>query len=339
MAIYFNQKQANSIMKQQFAATNAHRSHPDHQFPAYFMNAGLKPQDLYQEFDEQVTRVFRLDDGEAILQRLMPLATSVSLGRTVLANARSSEMGGFQTTMHGEDVLYDNVTYDTDKALIPLHQNGFKRNFREGKQFGLEGFQDLVIMQEEGARTHRIGLIDYMLDGTSLTIDGVSWGGFRGDSRVDQVDLSTGTYAFDFTDKTQTGEDVVTAFTALAERRFVDNKVNAPCTWFVSNEVYWNFTRDYSDAKGDNTIKQRVLGIPTVAEVVPSSKLSGNEILSMPLNAEYVRPVVGQAVSTVAMPQTKGYRSPMAFEIYSAVGIQVKTDFNSQGKAVQYAAG
>src|SRR5690606_4069254 len=155
-------------------------------------NAGAAPFDLYQEFDTQVVRQFHLDEGEAILTRLMPLARSLPLGRLTSVFARASGMGGFKTSMSGEEnVIHDQVNYDLDKAIVPIHQNGFKRQWRESETFGLEGFQDLVTMQQEAVRTHRKGLIDYFLNGTDVTFDGVGWDGFRNDTRVDQVDLST----------------------------------------------------------------------------------------------------------------------------------------------------
>lgn len=328
-----------AFMKQQYADLVANRRDPRHALPAeMFANAGKRPADLYQEFDDQVVEQFHLDEGDAILSRLMPLARSLPIGRTVLANARSSDSGQFQTSMSGEiPVIYDNVDYDTDKAIVPIHQNGFKRNWREGEQMSLEGFMDAVIQQSEAVRTHRKGVVDYMLDGSDITHDGVTWAGFRGDSRVDQVDLGAGGVNFDFTDSAQTGEDFVAAWLTLAERRYITNRVAAPATWFVSNEIWWNMQRDYSAAKGDNTILDRVRAIVTVSEIVPSSKLVGNQVLSMPLSRDFVQPLVGMAVSTIALPRLN-YRDPFAFDVVSAIGVQVKSDFESGNTAVQYAS-
>ena len=349
MSMIFNAKGvsgANAInMHQQYNALKAHRADPRHALPAEVLqpnalkaNAGIAPTDLYQEFDRNVVRQFHLDEGEAILTRLMPLSRSLPIGRLVDVYSRASGMGGFQTSVSGEiNVIHDAVDYDQDKAIIPIHQNGFKRPWRQAAQFGLEDFQDLVVMHEEAVRTHRKGLIDYMLDGTDVTVDGVGWGGFRNDSRVDQIDLSSFGGGFDFTDDTQTGEDFIAAWIALAERLYVTNKISAPAVRFVSNEIYWNMQRDYSSAKGDNTIMQRARAVPGVADIVPSSKLVGNQVLTIPLTSTYIQPVVGAAVSTIALPRPQ-YNSPLAFDVMSAIGIQVKSDFETGNKAVQYAA-
>lgn len=335
-------------MVNQFGGLKAHRKDSRHALPVGVLkpaevtqmavNAGVNPTDLYQEFDKNIERQWHLDEGEAILMRLMPLSKYLPLGRLVDVYSRSSGMGGFQTSLSGEiNVTHDAVDYDSDKAIIPFHQNGFKRPFRQAEQFSLEGFQDLSIMHEEAVRTHKKGLIDYFMNGTSIAVDGIGWAGFRADARVDQIDLSTFGGGFDFTSGAATGEAFITAWLGLAERMYVTNKITVPVTRFVSNEIWWNMQRDYSTAKGDNTILQRALAVTGVAEIVPTSELTGNQILSMPLSTEYVQPLVGAAVSTVALPRPQ-YNSPLAFDVMSAIGIQVKSDFETGNKGVQYAA-
>ena len=326
-------------MNMQYQAVNRHRSDARHALnPALFANVGSSPTDLYKDFDSTTIRQFHLDEGDNLLNRLLPLARSLPIGRMVSEQARASGMGGFQTSMSGEiGVIHDKVDYDLDGTLVPVHQNGFSTSWREENQMSLDGFDDAMVKQSESLRTHRKGLISYIMDGTTATYKTYGWSGFRGDARVDQVDIGSGGFAFDYTDKAQLGSAVVTAFTALAERRFVTQKINAPAVWFVSNEVYWNFTRDYSTAKGDNTIMQRLLGIPTVSEIVATSALSGNEILSMVLSSEYIQPLVGMGVSTIALARPN-YNSPFAFDTVSAMGLNIKRDFANGGTAVQFAS-
>ena len=307
------------------------------------VNAGRKPFDLYREFDPVIIRQFHLDEGDNILMPLMGLSRNVSLGITIDEFGRSSAMGNFTTSMSGEvGALYDDVDYDTDKTLVPFHQTGWKFNFRQNAQMGLEAFNVAMIAQEEAARRHKIGLVDGFMDGWKdkngayIVTDGVSWKGFRNDTRVDQVDLTVSP-VFDFTSDATTGENFVKAFTVLAQRHNITNKISAPITYFVSNEIYWNMARDFSTAKGDNTILARCMAIPNVKAIIPSSALSGNEVLSMALESRFIQPIVGLAVGSVALARPN-YNSPFAFETISAIGLQVKTDFGSTNTAVQFAA-
>ncbi len=351
-----------SVMAQQYAATNAHRDDSRHALPAELMsgfhndkngvlvpgqivgNAGARPQQLYQEWDTQTVTQFRLDEGDNILNRLMPLARSLPIGRTILANTRSSDAGVFAQSMTGEAVsVYDNVDYDSDKALVPINQNGFKRNWREGEQLSLEAFDDATIQQMEAVRTHRQGIIGSFMDGhldgngQFIVEDGVSWQGVRNDSRVDQIDLGVGGLNIDFTSQAVSGEDFRNAWIKLSEARYITNKVTAPATYFVSNEIWFNMVRLYSDQYSAGSILDNLRNIPGISGIEPSSVLVGNQVLSIPLTTTYIQPLVGMGVSTIACPRPK-WNSPFEFEVVSAIGWQVKTDFESAGKALQYAS-
>jgi len=365
----FNQALAQSgmqaaVMGQQFNDVTANRADPRHALPANIMNnfevkegilmpkapnamatnAGARPADLYREWDTQTVAQFRLDEGDNILNRLMPLARSLPIGRTVLANTRASDAGTFQQSMSGEiKSIFDNVDYDTDGTIVPVNQNGFKRNWREGEQLSLEAFDDASNQQREATRTHRQGVIGSLMDGHRNTggqlivEDGLSWAGVRADARVDQVDLGAGGLNFDFTSTTTTGEDFRNAWIQLVERRYITNKVTASATWFVSNEIYFNMIRKYSEQYSSGSILENIMTIPGVGEVVQSSVLTGNQILSIPMSTTYIQPLVGMGVSTIACPRV-AWNDPFAFEVVSAIGWQVKTDFEDQGKALQYAS-
>lgn len=309
-------------------------------------NAGLKPADLFREFDNTVVSQFRLDEGDAILNDLMPLSRSLPLARTVLENARSSDAGVFGQSMSGtQGTVFDNVDYDTDGTIVPINQNGFKRNFREGEQLGLEGFDDMMHQQREAVRTHRQGVVSSLLDGhrdkagNFIIEKGYSWKGIRADNRVDQIDLGAGGLNINFATSTS-GADIKAAFIALIKQRYVENKVMARATYYISNEVYFNFMQDYSAQYRDvsvlDVLKRDLAG--QIADIKPSSALSGNQVMSIPLETRFIQPTVGMAVSTIARARPN-WNDPLAFEIVSAIGWKVNTDFEDQGKALQYAAG
>jgi hypothetical protein len=332
------------IMNSQYAAVNAQRDDHRHALPAtMFANAGTKPLDLYREFDTQVTQEFRLDEGDNILNALMPLARSISIGRTVLEGARSSDAGAFNQSMSGEEGSYfDNVDYDLEQTIIPVSQNGFKRNWREGTQLSLEDFNDAAIQQSEAIRTHRQGVIGSFMDGHTnkdgqyISEKGVTWQGVRNDSRVDQIDLGAGGLNIDLTTETS-GQAIYNAFLAMAKQRAVDNKVAAPAVYYVSLDIRYNLTKDFSTNFAGKSIADKLLEIPGIQSIESSSILVGNQVFSLPLNSMYVQPVVGMGVSTIALPRPD-FRSPFAFEIVSAIGWNVKTDFGSTNRALQYAA-
>ena len=309
-------------------------------------NAGRKPSDLYREFDSQVVTQFRLDEGDAILNPLMGLARSLPLGRTVLENARASDAGTFTQSMSGEEgSIFAKVDFDFDGTIVPVNVGGYKVNFRQNQQLTLENFEYLSNLQRETLRTHRQGLIGSFMDGhknkdgSFIKEKGFDWRGVRADSRVDQVDLGAGGLNVDFTSSSLSGQDAKAAFIALTRRRYIDNKVTARATFYVSNEIMFNFMRDYSTEYKDvsiMTVLKRDLGA-NIVDIVPSSVLTGNQVLSIPMESRFIQPLVGMGVSTIARNRPE-WNSPLAFDIVSAVGWKVNTDFGDQGKAIQYAA-
>lgn len=240
-------------MSAQYSAVNAWRDDSRHALPmAMFANAGQSPKMLYREWDNQTIQQFRLDEGDNILNKLMPLARSLPIGRTVLENARSSDNGEFQQSMTGEhESIYDNTDYDLDGTLVPVSSNGFKRNWRESEQLSLEDFDDASIQQSEATRTHRQGVIGSFMDGhrdksgALITEKGLTWAGVRADSRVDQVDLGAGGLNIDLSAPATAAQDIYDTFAALSQRRQVTNKVSAPAAWFLSLEIFWNITTKF----------------------------------------------------------------------------------------------
>ena len=332
-------------MANQYAIVNANRDDSRHALPEeMFTNAGRKPLDLYREWDSQTITQFRLDEGDNILNALMPLARSLPIGRTILEGARSSDAGAFTQSMSGETgSIFDNVDYDSDKTLIPISQNGFKRNWREGEQLSLEDFDDASIQQMEATRTHRQGVIGSFMDGHKdangqfIVEDGVTWEGVRADSRVDQVDLGAGGLNVDLSASATTGASIYNTFLELSRIRAVDNKVAMSAPFFVSPTIYFNMQRPFSDQYDGGSIMKKCMEIEGITSFTMSSVLVGNQVLSFPMSSQYVQPLVGMGVSTIALPRL-AWNSPFAFEVVSAIGWNIKTDFGSTNRAVQYAA-
>lgn len=296
-------------------------------------NAGLVPRDVYQEFDAVTVTRMRSDDGDTFLNDLLPLSRSVNIGKLVHKFRRASDAGHAQTSMTGQTgVKMDKVEYSYDGSIIPIHDTGFTRNWREWAAQTSEGFDALVDDQRESVATLRRHVADSFLDGHKdkagnfITVDGVSWQGMRNDSRVSQVDLGAGGLNFDFSDNAATGEQIKAAFIQLRDVLWIDNKCEMPVTWYVSREIASNFERRFSTAFDAKTVLAELSGLLGVAAIKVSSKLVGNEVMAFPLDANRIRPVVGMGMNTVAMPRPL-YNSNYDFVVWGAVGFEVRPDF------------
>lgn len=296
-------------------------------------NAGLIPQDVYQEFDNVTVERMRSDDGDTFLNDLLPLTRSVSIGKLVHKFRQASDAGNVQTSMTGQiGVKMDQVEFTYDGSIIPIHDTGFFRNWREWNAQSSEGFDALIDDQRESVASLRAHVADNFMDGhvdvdgNAIVVDGVSWAGMRADTRVAQIQLGAAGVNFDFTDTAQTGAAVRAAFIQVRDVLWIDNNCGQDATYYVSREVMSNLERRLSDSYDSKTILQELEGMQGVAAIKSSSKLTGNQLMAFPLDSNKIRPVSGMALNTVAMPRPV-YNSNYEFAVWGAIGFEVRTDF------------
>ena len=303
-------------------------------------NAGLIPQDVYQEFDNVTVERFRSDEGDTFLNDLLPLSRSVSIGKLVSRFRRASDAGLAQTSMTGQiGAKLDQVEYKYDGTIIPVHDLAFGRNWREWAAQQSEGFDALIDDQRESVSTLRRKIVDAFLDGhkdsdgNTIVLDGLSWAGMRNDTRVNQVDLGAGGLNFDFTDTTKTGAQIKAAFISIRDTLWITNNIESDATYYVSREIASNFERKFSTSYDARIIMQELADLMGVAAIKVSSKLSGNELMAIVLNGNSIRPMVGMGLNTVAMPRPV-YNSNYEFVVWGAIGFEVRNDYDGKSSAL-----
>ncbi len=297
------------------------------------VNEGLIPRDVYQEFDNVTVERMRSDDGDTFLNDLLPLSRSLSIGKLVNRFRQASDAGNVQTSMSGQiGVKMDQVDYSFDGSIIPVHDTGFSRGWREWNAMTSEGFDGLIDDQRESVGTIRRHLADNFLDGHKdnngqfIKVDGLDWQGMRNDSRVAQVDLDASGINFDFTLTSNTGDQIKAAFIQVRDVLWITNKCEREATYYVSREIMSNFERKFSTQYDAKLISQELAQLMGVADIKVSSKLTGNELMAFPLDSNFIRPMVGMGLNTVAMPRPI-YNSDYEFVVWGAIGFEVRTDF------------
>jgi len=297
------------------------------------VNSGLIPQDVYQEFDNVTVERMRSDDGDTFLNDLMPLAKSVNIGRLTYVTRQASDAGQVQTSMSGQvGIKMDQVEYKNDGAIIPVHDTGFFRNWRELSAQKAEGFDALIDDQRETVASLRTRLVDSFLDGhndkngNKIIVDGRSWGGIRNDSRIQSVDLGVGGVNFDFTDNTKTGDEIKAALITVLDFLYITNDCAKDVTVYISREISRNFERNFSANYDGNRIIDQLSGLQGVASIKVTNKMTGNEFMAFPLDSSSVKPIVGMGMSTMALPRPM-YNSNHEFVTATAAGWFVQTDY------------
>ena len=329
------QEQFEEVVRSRQMANNQERMHAQiiRANGQMVVNDGLVPRDLYQEFDKVGVERMRLDDGDAYLNDLLPLSRSVSIGKLVHKFRQVSDSGRAQTSMSGQiGIQMDQTEVTYDGSIVPIHDTGFGRGFREWNAQNSEGYDALVDDQRESIATLKQKLADNFLDGhrdkqgNFLVVDALSWQGMRNDSRVIQVDLGAGGVNFDFTDTAQTYAAIELNFKEIRDTALINNKCNKELTYYVSLEIASNFERNSSESYSSEKIMKRLAQLIGVKDIKPSSKLSGNELMAFPLDSSVIRPIVGMGLNTVAMPRPL-YNSNYDFAVWGAIGFEVRTDY------------
>lgn len=301
--------------------------------------AAVIPRDVYQEFDNVTKRIMRNDEGDTILNDLLPMSRSIHIGKIDYKFRRSSDSGNAKTTISGQAVVtMDHTLYSYDNAIVPIHQDGFGREWRELEGQRSETFDSLIDDQENSTRALRRQMVDYILDGdTSVVFNGTTWTGIRNDSRVASVDLGAGGLNIDFTSGTATAADIRNGFKALRDTLRITNNAMGGITFYVSREIMTNFERYYADGDwAQGTLLKALLELSGVAAIKESAKLSGNQVIGAILSNEFIRPLVGMGVNTTAIPRLNPF-DRHNFLTWGAMGLQIVTDYDGR-TGVMYAS-
>ncbi len=340
-----NSKTMQSQLKERDAVRSCFNINEDRfsrEFKAHGLsvNAGRIPDEVFREFDNVTAERMKLDEGDAYLNDIMPLSRGLPIGKLTMEYRRASDAGNVQTSMTGQiAVKFDNVDFSTEGTIIPVHDNGYSRNWREWSAGKSEDFDALIDDQRESVSAHRNHLADTFLDGhkdkngTIIVVDTRSWSGIRNDASVAQIDLGVGGVNFDFTDQTKTGEEIKKAFITMRDVMRITNKCTRDLMYYTSPEVASNLERKFTTNYDAPTIEQELVKLRGVAGIKESSKLGsaaatdGNEWMGFPLNG-LVRPLTGMGVSTMAQPR-QVYNDNYDFIVASAIGWEVRTDFSN----------
>lgn len=288
---------------------------------------------LYKAQDTVVLKEFESNTEFTLLNDLMGLSRSVRIDESVYEYGKTGGGGDAHTSMSGQvGALLNATAYDFDGTIVPIHDTGFKFQWRDpifGKGSALQSLADA---QENSVKTVRRKYVDYIFDGFKddegnfIVFDKKTWKGLKHDERVQQVTL-----AFDFVnskDPAQIRDEAIKLRDALK----VSNKQYAKQTWYVSAEIMSNWEQ-YFDSNQIRTVLEEIKKLSGIEDIKEDSKLTGNQILIIPLGAGVIAPIVGQAFGTVVDPRLY-YNSDYVWRTWGAAGIMIKTDINGNHSVI-----
>ena len=288
---------------------------------------------LYRTYDQTVLKEFEPNTEFTLLNDLMPLSRPVRLEESVYEYAKTGGGGDAHTSMSGQvGALLNATVYDYDGTMVPIHDTGFKFTWRDPIFNKGSALQSLADAQKNSVKTVRRKYVDYIFDGfidkngDYIVFDKKTWKGLKHDERVLQIDLE-----FNFAtsrDPAQIRDEA----RKLRDVLKVDNDQYAKQTWYISAEMMSNWEQ-YFDSNQIRTVFEEIKKLAGIENIKEDSKLKGNEILIIPLGADIIAPIVGQAFGTVADPRLF-YNSDYVWRTWGAAGLMVKTDINNKRSVI-----
>lgn len=291
---------------------------------------------LYRAFDTTVLQQFEPNTEFTLLNDLMPLSRSVRLEQSRYDYARTGGRGWAHTSMSGQvGTALDARSYTFDGTMVPIHDSGFKFEWRDPIFNSPSALQSQADAQRGSVEDVQRRYVDYIFNGfrdkagNFAVFDGLTWKGLKDDERVAQIDLGASGLNIDFTSPTATSQQMRAGAIALRDQMRRINSQYAQQTWYVSGGIISNWERFFSDNYQSGTVMDEILKLTGVAAIKEDSQLSGNEIVIVPLGAGVIAPIVGQAIGTVASPRPE-YNSDYIWRTWGAMGLMVKQDINNK---------
>ncbi len=295
--------------------------------------AAVLPRDAWLELDGITRRVMRADEGSVWMNDLMPLAKPVNIGKLVHLNRVSSDAGRVVRSMSGQvPTTLDKVTYDYRGTPVPIFSSGYGREWREWNTLQSENFDALSDDQEAiTAKVKRDNAL-YVLDGdASIVVEGYTAYGVRTSPLSKAINLGSAGGGANIDLTTATADQIDAFFSgpfgAMLDANYITGKVNL----YISPEIARAWDKAYSGSAGfkEGTIMAFVAANRRINKIAVSFELSGNSFFGFVPSAEFIRPLVAMATSTVAMPRLHP-RANYQFEVWNAMGIDIRADFNSR---------
>ena len=303
--------------------------------------SSLIPDDVWRDIDATTKTVMRDDEGSVFVNDLMPLARTVNLGKTVHLYRVSNDAGIVKRSISGNvpDEM-DKVNYSFRGHPVPMFSTSYGRDWREWLGQRSEGFDALIDDAETHGAELRQNIAQYMLDGdSSIVVQGYQGYGIKNHPMTKQIDLSGGGLNIDLTSNSTTSDDIETFFTRDVGAVMDTNLITAPMNVYVSPEIMRRFEKSYSAAGGfkGGSLYDFLLRMGRIGAIKRTYELSGNEFFMLVPNRKFIRPLIGMAAATVAIPRTQMTDS-YQFRLLAAAGLEIRAD--QPGKSgVFYATG
>lgn len=318
---------------QELSGTREHFHQTEDALAAVSNSAAILPRDAWMDLDDITRRVMRSDEGRAYMDDLMPLAKAVNIGKLVHLNRVSSDAGSVVRSLSGQvPIAMDKVTYDYRGSPVPIFQTGYGREWREWNTLQSENFDALADDQEAHVAKLRRNQADYVLNGdATINVGGYPAYGIRTSPLSKSINLGSAAGGANI-DLTTATSDAVEAFVNnVIGKMLDDNFIADGVNLYISPEIARHWDTPYSLAAGfkAGSLREQIASNRRINKIATTFELTGNEIFGFVPRAEFIRPIVGMATSTYAVPRNMP-NANYQFMVWGALGLDIRADFNGR---------
>jgi hypothetical protein len=299
---------------------------------ASFHNAStLLPLDAWKELDAVTTRVMRDDEGEVYMADLRALARPVNIGTLVHLRRVSSDAGQVTRSLSGQvAVPMDKVVYDFMGTPIPIFDSAYGREWREWNTLQNANFDALIDDQEAHTAAVKQDMAQYALTGDSRsTLRGYTGYGIMNHPNSVAINLGNATGGANIDLTTATADTIDAFFTGYLGQVLDDNKLGPrKVNLYISPEIGRAWDISYSGSAGmkEGTLWDHIAKNRRVNKIAVTNELSGNEFFGFVPDPQFIRPLIGMPVSTIAMNRANP-RDNYQFMVSGAMGLDIGADY------------
>lgn len=291
----------------------------------------LLPLEAWRELDAITTRIMRDDEGEAFMSDLRALAKPVNIGTLVHLRRVSSDAGQVVRSLSGQvSAPMDKVSYDYQGTPIPIFDSAYGREWREWNTLQAANFDALADDQEAHVAAVKQDMAQYALTGdTKISLRGYTGYGILNHPNSVSINLGTAAGGANINLTTADGDAIDTFLTQVLGQVLDDNKLGSrKVNLYISPEIGRNWDRTYSGADGfkEGTIWDFVAKNRRINKIAVTDELSGNQFFAFVPDSQFIRPLMGMAVSTVAINRVNP-RDNYQFMVSGAMGLEITADF------------
>jgi len=297
-------------------------------------NAYTIPRDAWATYDQDLITLQRAQLG--VFSDLASLQKNVPIGKVLQYFSKVSDQGEVNSSIDGRSrAKADAPVIDYEGTPLPIYDTTFTFGWRDVEAARMDGgWQYLdAATRDNGNRRITEKLEDLVINGdTKFNVAGNQIYGLR-----TAPSRNTGLFGnFDLV--TATGAQWVSAVTKVLLGLQASNFYGNATIYLNYGDWFAASANDYVTAAPQNTILARLMAIPGIVSIVPSTAIPANEILAVVKERRVLEILTAMPVTTMPI-ERKNFTDEYSFQIMTAVAPQFKRDYANKSGVAHFTKG